>query len=194
MTEHCNSYFDVLQNIFANGIKAKEDDNERPLNDLLDKVVTLIIDRSKKGAKVFLIGNGASASIASHVAVDFSKNAGVKALSFSDPSLLTCFSNDYSYEQVFEKAIEIYAEPKDILIAISSSGKSENILRAFDKAREKDLKVVTLSGFDPNSPLRMAGDINFFVQASDYGIVEVAHTAICHYFVDMCIRRKNKES
>ena len=137
------------------------------------------------GNKIIFIGNGGSAGIASHLAIDFSKNGGLRALAFNDPSALTCLGNDLGYENVFAKQIEFHARPGDMLIAISSSGRSPNILAAVKMARSRDCRVVTFSGFDERNDLRRTGDVNFYVRSSEYGFVEVAHLALCHAILDL---------
>ena len=151
----------------------------------IEKVCNLIIASSNSGGKLIFIGNGASASISSHMATDFWKTAGVRAVAFNDSSLLTCISNDYGYKFVFEKPVEMFADAGDILFAISSSGKSENILRGVDAAKKMGVTVVTLSGFDKNNPLRGLGEMNFYVPDMSYGHVEIVHHSICHCLVDV---------
>jgi len=141
-------------------------------------------ERTGAGGKVFFIGNGGSAAIASHMATDWAKNGGVRAMAFNDGSLLTCLSNDYGYPHVFEKPIELFGDPGDLLFAISSSGRSENILRGVEAARARGIAVVTLSGFDPDNPLRRLGQVNLWVPAHGYGPVEVIHHALCHAVLD----------
>jgi D-sedoheptulose 7-phosphate isomerase len=136
------------------------------------------------GRKVMFIGNGASAAIASHMAADFAKNGGVRALAFNDAALLTAVSNDTSYEQVFEAPVRLFAEPGDILLAISSSGRSPNILRAGRAARELGCRLMTLSGFDADNPLRGMGELNFHVPCLSYGVTEVLHHSLCHCILD----------
>jgi D-sedoheptulose 7-phosphate isomerase len=133
------------------------------------------------------IGNGGSAAIASHMAIDYSKNGGIRSLAFNDGAALTCLSNDFGYEHVFSKQIELHARPGDLLIAISSSGKSLNILNAVDMAHEKGCFVVTLSGFSPDNPLRNFGDYNLFVDAKEYGFVEITHLSLCHAILDLAM-------
>jgi len=139
------------------------------------------------GNKIIFIGNGGSAGIASHLAIDFSKNGGLRALAFNDPSALTCLGNDLGYENVFAKQLEFHARPGDLLIAISSSGMSPNILGAVKEARTRGCKVVTYSGFGESNALRRTGDVNFYVRGQDkeYGFVEVAHLALCHAVLDI---------
>jgi len=161
------------------------------LDEALESSINMIVEQAKAGGKSLLIGNGGSASISSHIAIDFWKNAGIKAAAFNDISLLTCISNDYGYKHVFEKPIEMFAEPQDVLIAISSSGRSENILLATKAAKAKGIKAITLSGFDEANPLRKLGDINFYVPSTSYGHVEITHLSIAHCLVDIIIENKN---
>jgi phosphoheptose isomerase len=139
--------------------------------------------------KAIIVGNGGSAAIAEHVAVDFTKNAGLKAMAFSGTPLLTTMANDYGYEKVFEKCIERFGEPGDILIAISSGGRSRNILNACRAARARKMSIVTLSGFKGDNPLKKVGDWNIWVDSRAYGYVEVLHGFILHYINDAIIGR-----
>ena len=154
------------------------------VDESIEKITKLVIARGKGGNKVIFIGNGGSASIASHMATDFLKNGNVPAMAFNDTSLITCLSNDLGYEYVFQKPIEMLARKGDILFAISSSGRSKNILNATSEARKKECLVITLSGFSPGNPLRKMGDINFYVPSDSYGYVETVHLIICHCIAD----------
>ena len=106
------------------------------------------------GGKTMIMGNGGSAAMASHVAVDFSKNAKIRMVNFNEADLITCLANDYGYEHWMAKAIEIYGDDGDQVILISSSGRSPNILNAARMAKEKDCKVITFTGFDENNSLK----------------------------------------
>lgn len=139
---------------------------------------------SVENKKVIFVGNGGSAGIASHQAIDYWKNGGIRAITFNDSALLTCLSNDYSYEEVFSRALQMFAEPGDVLFAISSSGKSKNILNAADAARAKDADVVTFSGFKSDNPLRAKGLVNFYLPNDEYGLVEVGHLFLSHLLLD----------
>lgn len=155
----------------------------------ISKITDLIVSQAKKGNKVILIGNGGSASIASHLSIDFLKNAKIAAIAFNDPCFLTCISNDLGYEYVFEKPIDMLSKKNDILFAISSSGRSNNILKGVLKAKKKGCFIITLSGFDKNNPLRKLGNINFYVPSFSYGQVEISHLSICHCIVDKIIEK-----
>lgn len=147
----------------------------------------LLLDRSLAGCKLMFVGNGASAAISSHMATDFWKTGGIRAMAFNDCSGLTCIGNDYGYPHLFEKPVEMFADPGDVLVAISSSGRSENVLRAVAAARAKECAVITLSGFSPDNPLRALGDGNFHVPVHSYGLVEVLHHSICHCLLDSIV-------
>lgn len=152
--------------------------------------IQLILSCHQNRKKLIFIGNGGSAAIASHMSIDYWKNGGIGAMAFNDSSLLTCISNDYGYQYVFEKPIDRFACEGDLLVAISSSGKSANILRAGDLAREKRCFAMTLSGFDASNPLRSKGHINFYIPSHSYGIVEVNHLAILHAMLDEIIESR----
>jgi D-sedoheptulose 7-phosphate isomerase len=130
---------------------------------------------NKDGGIIYIIGNGGSAAIASHAAIDFTKAANIPATTFNETSLLTCFANDYGYEYWVEKALEFYAKENDMVILISSSGQSKNIINGARKAKDMGLPLVTLSGFLSTNPLRELGDVNLWIDSSKYNIVEIVH-------------------
>jgi D-sedoheptulose 7-phosphate isomerase len=134
--------------------------------------------------KIMFIGNGGSAGIAGHMAIDFTKNGGVRSVTFNDASSLTCLANDLGYDQVFAKQVEMQGLPGDVLVAISSSGESVNILRAAEAALAQKCDVVTLTGFRPGNSLRKLGTVNFFAASAVYGFVETAHQVILHAILD----------
>jgi D-sedoheptulose 7-phosphate isomerase len=148
------------------------------------RATEMVRGQTAAGRKVIFVGNGGSAAIASHQAVDYWKNGGMRAISFNDPALLTCVGNDFGYPHVFEKPIAMFADEGDVLIAISSGGRSENILRAVAAGAQAGCRVMTLSGFKPDNPLRGRGELNFYVPSGSYGYVEITHLALCHCIVD----------
>lgn len=182
MTKEPNNCFYDLMAVLDGIIATNSTGECLPLSEGLQSAVSRIASVGNR--KLMFIGNGASASIASHMATDFWKNAGVPAVAFNDSSLLTAISNDLGYRYVFEKPVQFFGQPDDILIAISSSGQSENILRAVSAAQELGVNIITLSGFKEENPLRVMGHLNFYVPSISYGLVEVAHHAICHFVVD----------
>lgn len=157
----------------------------------VDDAVGWILDRARAahaaGGKLIFIGNGGSAAIASHMAIDYSKNGGMRALAFNDASFLTCLGNDLGFENIFAKPIEMLGRPEDMLVAISSSGNSPNILNGVAAARAHGMTVVGLSGFAADNRLRRLGDINIHVPSPLYGLVEVSHLAIVHAILDIAM-------
>jgi D-sedoheptulose 7-phosphate isomerase len=137
------------------------------------------------GGKLMVIGNGGSAAIASHLATDYTKNGGIRTLAFNDGAMLTCLANDLGYANVFAKQIEMFAQKNDFLLAISSSGTSQNILNGVAVARKMGCLVATFSGFGPQNTLRGTGDMNFYVDSRQYGFVEIVHLALCHAILDI---------
>jgi len=184
MRKFAEDYYNDLTEL-TRSIRVTDKEGERiKFSHGIEKVGNLILSQADSGHKLMFIGNGASATISSHMSTDFWKTCGVRAVAFNDSSLLTCLGNDFGYEYIFEKSIEMFADRGDILVAISSSGKSENILRGVNSAKSKDCSVITLSGFKDDNPLSSAGDYNFYVPAQEYGPVEVIHHSICHCILD----------
>lgn len=142
---------------------------------------------------VYLIGNGASASMASHMAADFSKNCECRSMAFNDIALMTAVSNDISYEQCFSTPLLRFAGEGDLLVTISSSGNSSNIINAIKTARELGLGVVTLSGLSSGNISRKLGDLNFYLPAETYGLVESCHQALLHCWLDTFLVIKSAE-
>lgn len=140
-----------------------------------------------RSGKIIFAGNGGSASIASHAAVDFTKQSRVRSISFNDHNLLTCFANDYGLEHWMAQAIEAYADPKDAVVLISSSGRSANVLNAAHLAKQKKLPLITFTAFDPSNPLRKVGDVNFWGNSHHYSIAEGLHSAWMFCVADMLV-------
>lgn len=143
--------------------------------DELGELLQVFVDVRDKGRKVILVGNGGSAAIASHVAVDLTKAARVRAINFNEADLITCFGNDYGYENWMGKALEFYGDSGDVAVIISSSGQSQNVVIGAKTARDLGLHVVTLSGFHSDNPLRALGDLNLWVKSESYNVVETTH-------------------
>jgi len=154
------------------------------LDEGIMQAVLLIKEAAAENSKVMIIGNGGSAAIASHMHNDLSKCIGAKTLVFTEIPLLTALSNDESYVVAYQTQVELWAEENDLLIAISSSGESKNILNAVKSAKEKKCKVITLSGFSENNKLRKMGDVNIYVPDKSYGYVEEMHSVITHFITD----------
>ncbi len=174
-------------------IKAYLSEYQRLLDDprwggLMEQFKERVVEARDNGGKLMLAGNGASASIASHLATDFAKQGKVRAMAFNDANLITALGNDCGYENWIAKAVEIYADaPRDILVLISSSGRSPNVVKAAQRAREMGLYVAAFTGFAEDNPLGAAADINFWVDSRSYNIVECTHMILLAGVVDLLI-------
>ena len=138
-----------------------------------------------EGSTIYFLGNGASASMASHFAADMAKNGGVRTMVFTDLSLLTAVANDLSYEDVYAEPLKLYMKKEDMVVAISSSGNSPNIVRAVVQAKKLGGTVITISAMKEDNAIRKLGDLNFHVPAKTYGCAETAHAAILHFWMDL---------
>lgn len=150
----------------------------------LDSAYKLIREARSNKKKVLIIGNGGSNALSSHLAVDLIKVGGVTAMSFSDAAMLTCLSNDFGYNHWCEYVVATYASEGDVLIAISSSGESENIILGVQKALSMGLEVITLSGFASENRLGSLGSVNLWASSSNYNFVETAHQLWLLYLSD----------
>ena len=192
LKESAESYYSNLSHMLKKIQTTQKNGNSFDFFSAIESTGQLAMVQTKAGGKIIFIGNGASASIASHMSTDYWKNGGMRAIAFNDAALLTCLSNDCGYENVFGKSVEMFADEGDILVAISSSGESENILNGVYAARKQGAHVVTLSGFKPDNPLRSMGDINFYVPDEEYGPVEIMHLSITHCILDAIIDLKSQ--
>lgn len=185
MNKFVDSYFQdlyaALEKVQYTGLQGERFDRAAAY----ERTLQIAQAATERDCKLMFIGNGGSAGIASHMAIDFTKNGRMPALCFNDGAALTCMGNDFGYEEVFAKQLSFHAHKGDVLFAISSSGSSPNILRAVAVARERGCAVITMSGFKADNPLRALGDMNFYIGLSEYGLVEVAHTAMIHAVVDL---------
>ncbi len=154
----------------------------------LRQIANLAQNVHLENRKIIVVGNGGSAAMASHVTVDFTKGAGIRAVNFNEADLLTCFANDYGYEFWVAKALEFYADSGDLAILISSSGQSPNMLNGAKQAKEMNLTTITLSGFRSDNLLKTLGDVNLWVDSTSYNIVEMTHhvwlVAVIDYLID----------
>jgi len=185
MQAKVEDYFAELARLPEQTIVTGGDGATMAMADLFPVMIERFARHRDGSGKLMFVGNGASASIASHMALDFSKNGKVPALAFNDAAALTALGNDEGYDQVFAKQIEYFGAKGDFLIAISSSGNSENILNAVHAARAKGCGVLTLSGLGADNKLRQLGDYNLYVPSGEYGFVEVVHGGLIHALLDI---------
>ena len=193
MNQRASSYFKCLGDLLLSMQVTDGKGIVLPLDEGASKAFEIVLSVQSNSGKVMVIGNGGSAAIASHMQNDLCKAAGMRAMVFDQTPLLTALSNDDGYGCVYERPVELWAEAGDLLVAISSSGKSENILRAVRAAAARECQIITLSGFDSDNPLRRLGDVNFYVSSSEYGYVESAHSVITHFLTDHAMRLQREK-
>ncbi len=175
LTSYLNDFSDLV----------KPDEN---IIDKLEKVADLLKTVHSDGKKTLIFGNGGSAAIASHFSVDLTKNAGLRCVNCNESGLITCFANDYGYERWVEKAVDFYGDEGDLLIVISSSGSSKNMLNGVKAARKGKFRaVVTFSAFSEANPLCQLGDINLWANTRAYNFVENLHQVWLLAIVDLII-------
>lgn len=182
------AYFHKLSELLSGLQVTDQHSATLTLDEGTNKAVGMILSVKSASRKIMLVGNGGSAAIASHTKNDLCNAVGVRAMVFNDSPMLTALSNDHGYGCVFERPIELWANDNDLLIAISSSGQSENILRAAKAAVARGCRAITLSGFKADNPLRRRGHLNFYVPSEVYGDVESVHSVLAHFITDCAMR------
>ena len=154
--------------------------------------LSLKIKKNKK--KILIFGNGGSAAISSHFSVDMTKIGQIRTVNFNESDLLTCFSNDYGYEKWIKKCIEFYSDTGDMIILVSSSGESKNMIEAVKASRKKKLKIVTFPGFKKSNKLKQLGDLNFWVNSSVYNHIENIHQYWLLLITDLVNAQRKKNN
>ena len=158
----------------------------------IDLLIEAFCTHKADGSNVYFIGNGGSAAVAGHMSADYLKNGGFSVVSLYSFPTLTCLGNDFCYDDIFSKQLEMNAKAGELLVTISSSGESENIYRAVMVAKEKGMDVITLTGFESNNRTRALGDVNVYVPSKEYGIVESIHNLILQQVVDEIMENNEK--
>ena len=175
-TKYLNSLHDIVNSV----VVSDHTGETVPSETAIGQAIRLMHNTRDAGGKIVFVGNGGSAAIASHMAIDYSKNGRMPAMAFNDSAALTCLGNDLVYENVFAEQIKLHAKEDDLVVAISSSGASPNILQAVVEVDNCGCTLLTLSGFSSENPLRTKGILNWYVDSSEYGFVEISHLTICH--------------
>ncbi len=166
--------------------------NDKSYYKKLEKIKEKIIQTKKIKKKIAILGNGGSAAIASHFSVDLTKVAKVRCINFNEYDLITCLSNDYGFENWMKMAIKFYLDKNDVLILISSSGASKNVLKAANFAKKKGVYLITFTGFKKNNPLSKKGKINIWVNSKVYNHVENVHQTQLLSIADLIAKTKIK--
>lgn len=154
---------------------------------------SLLIKKFKKikqvRKKIILIGNGGSAAMASHVSVDLTKLCEIRAINFNEADLITCFTNDYGHDNWMKEALKIHCEKKDLVVFVSSSGNSKNIINAAKWCKQNNIKIITFTGFSKNNLLNKINKngISFWVNSKAYNHVEMCHLYLLLAIVDFII-------
>ena len=183
-TKFLDKYFDDFKKL----INFNSGEIKKKLINL--KKIFIITKKNRK--KILIFGNGGSAAIASHFSVDLTKNAKIRCTNYNESDLITCFSNDFGYERWVEMAIKYYGNKGDVLIVISSSGKSKNMINGCVAAKKKKFsKIITLTGHSINNPVKKLGDINLWVNSKAYNHIENIHQFWLLSLVDLVIGKKN---
>ena len=137
--------------------------------------------------RLLFFGNGASASLCSHAATDFTKQAKITSIAFNDHNLITALSNDFGYDQWVSKAIQLYSNNNDMIFFISVSGESKNLLNGIDIANSNNQKTASLTGSKKNNSLRTKSNYSLWVDSKAYNIVESFHTIWITLLIDMIV-------
>jgi D-sedoheptulose 7-phosphate isomerase len=178
MKDFFNKYFNNFFKLFENI------SNEDLINcsNLFKK-----INKNKK--KIIFIGNGGSAAIASHISVDLSKNAKIRSINFNEADLITCLSNDYGQENWMKAALNIYCDKGDLVVLISSSGKSLNVLNAAKWCKKNKIKFITFTGNDRCNAVKKINSkgINFWIDSKAYNHIEGMHLLLLMSITDCII-------
>lgn len=180
LTTHAREFSSIV----CAGIFSEKTTRELAHDQGIERLTHLLADTRTRGGGLYIIGNGGSAAVASHAVTDFFNVGGLRAMTLHDSSTLTCFSNDYGYENAFSRRVERLLTANDVLIAISSSGQSKNIINACRSATTCEAQVITLSGFRNDNLLRQLGDLNYWLDSDAYGMVEIGHLFLLHYLAD----------
>ena len=187
-----------IQNSLSESLKANADaEVDKEFIHSLEIASELLIDTFKSKGKVLLAGNGGSAADSQHIAAEFMGRLNfdrdpLPAIALTaNTSNLTCIANDYGYERWVEKAIDFYADKKDSLILISSSGKSQNMINACKLAKRKKISnIISFTGHKKNSPVAKLADINFWVDSKAYNFIENTHQVWLLTICDLIIGKR----
>lgn len=185
------AYLDRFNSPLQATVITDAEGNEMEHEDAFQHLIQFLLERKDKST-LYLVGNGGSSGLLSHAGIDFLNACGFRAHALTDNSLLTCMANDYGYENVFRQPFKTLIRPGDVVMGVSSSGKSPNIVNACRWAKENGATVITFSGFAEENPLRQSGDYNFYVPSTDYGHVEIGHSILLHIFSDELMKQHTK--
>ena len=142
------------------------------------------IKKIKKNNKILIFGNGAGAAIASHFSNDLSNTMKIKTLSFDNSAHITCFSNDYGYENWVKKTIDIFSNNTDLIILLSASGNSKNMINAAKYCKKKNIEFYSITGFKRNNQLNKNSKNYIWINSSSYNQIELTQQFILLSIID----------
>ncbi len=180
---------ELIEKLYGTTIQTKAEGECSVYQGGLQVLLDVFSKHKENQSILFFIGNGGSSAIASHMTADFMKNGGMNTYSLYDNAVTTCMGNDYGYEYIFSKPMEFLVREGDLVVAISSSGNSPNIINGIVTARKKKAEVITFTGFSEDNRAKQLGDVNLYVPCTKYGIVESIHNLILQQIVDLIMER-----
>jgi len=183
--QYISEFIQTLENVRI----SLKNEKELAYTSGIQALVECFTFHKKADTQIFFIGNGGSSAIASHMTADFMKNGGMKTYSLYDNAVTTCMGNDYGYEYVFSRPLEFLGQENDLLVAVSSSGNSQNIVNAINTANAKGMETVTFTGFKVDNQSKQLGMLNVYVPSERYGIVESIHNLMLQQVVDLIMER-----
>ncbi len=185
--QHCHNFHTIVSTCICTDRRGDSLAPDQAIKDIIDLLLTTKLQKRN----IYLIGNGGSAAVASHLLVDLVNGGSLRAAVLHEPSLFTCGANDYGYAHAYSQMLSKVAVEQDLLIAISSSGESQNILNAVSAAKSVGCTVITLTGFQQENAMRGQGDINIWLNSKTYGQVEVGHLFFMHAVIDQLKKKSN---
>jgi len=183
-TDYLATYISRIHRALDEMIVKTENQSPIPVADAWRELLALTGATCAAGGRLVFCGNGASAAMASHLALDWMKNGGVPAICFNDAASLTAFANDDGLDEMFAGPLRKLCSAKDLLVAISSSGNSPNVVRTVEAARDCGMKIITFTGRSPDNKVASLGTLNFHIPAQTYGMIECAHQILLHAWLD----------
>lgn len=184
MKNYYENYFESIHSTLNESIYSI-DNNNVSKDILFDELLKTTREVKKNKGKIYFFGNGASASFANHMALDWSKNGKILSFSLSDSALITALSNDYNFDSIFKEFLMINnVSKKDLVVSISSSGNSSNVVSSLDYCKSLGIKTLALSGLKPNNKSVELSHYSIYVPRKTYGIVECTHQILLHMWLD----------
>lgn len=157
------------------------------LNSIDESKLRVLKELIHSHKQIIVLGNGGSNAISLHIAEDYHKVLGIKTIAFADSARMSCYANDYGWENAYRMFLQHFLEEETLVILISSSGNSQNILNCAEWCVENSISMVTMSGHSEQNKLKYnyenTSKLHFWINSTDYGIVEGLHELILHSII-----------